>query len=345
MPASLEEVSRRAGVSISTASRILSNDPHYSFKSRTRQRVLDACHDLQYQPNLAARALASGRSCIVAFVVPRVQETPFTALGSLQVLAGLEEAFSARGYHILLSSPRLADGNVDPAFTQLMQSGYLEGIILDGHFAVDPLLQSLQRQRLPCVTIGHPNYPYTIRADDDGGYRMLVAHLVELGHRQIGIIGLDHTLFPSGRHRLAALRAAADRHGLTAETMPYVESRFGRQHGVLLIRQLLAEHPGLTALVALNDRLALDALHALRTLGVRVPEDLAVAGHDDLPQAADVLPSLTTINQGLHRWGEYAADMLFALAAGGEPEAVVMQTRLVVRDSTAPPSAAPALPR
>jgi LacI family transcriptional regulator len=68
---------------------------------------------------------------------------------------------------------------------------------------------------------------------------------------------------------------------------------------------------------------------------VRVPEDLAVAGHDDLPQAADVLPSLTTINQGLHRWGEYAADMLFALAAGGEPEVVVMQTRLVVRNSTA----------
>jgi DNA-binding LacI/PurR family transcriptional regulator len=103
------------------------------------QRVLDACHDLQHQPNLAGRVRwLRGNPGLWPLWCRAVQETPFTALGSLQVLAGLEEAFSARGYHILLSSPRLADGNVDPAFTQLMQSGYLEGIILDGHFAVDP---------------------------------------------------------------------------------------------------------------------------------------------------------------------------------------------------------------
>ena len=337
MPTSLEDVARKAGVSISTASRILSNDPHYSFKPNTRQRVLDACYELQYQPNLAARALASGKSHIVAFAVPRVHETPFAALGSLQLLIGIEEAFSARGYHILLSSPRLDNGGIDPAFVQLTQSSYLDGIIIDGHFAIAPLLQIAVQHRLPCVTVGYQEYAYTIRADNDGGYRMLMEHLFQLGHRHIGIIGLDHELFPSGRERLAALQAGALACGLDIAAMPYVEGRFVKTDGVMVVRQLLAEHPKLTALVALNDRLALDAMRGLRTLGVRVPEDISVVGHDDLPHSAEVVPGLTTINQGLHRWGEYAAEMMMALLAGESPEPVVMQTRLVLRESTAPP--------
>lgn len=337
MPSSLEEVAKKAGVSISTASRILSNDPQYSFKPRTRQRVLDACRELQYQPNLAARALASGKSNIVAFAVPRVHETPFTAIGSLQMLAGLEEAFRTRGYHILISSPRLCNDDADPSFVQLVQGGYLDGIVVDGHFAIAPLLQIIRQQHLPCVTIGYAEYAHTIRADSYGGYRMLMHHLCTLGHRNIGIIGLDHSLFPICRERLSAIEAGAAEHGLASGAMPYVDGWYGKADGVSSIRGLLAEHPELTALVALNDRLALDTMHVLRTMGVRVPQDISVVGYDDLPQAADVIPGLTTINQGLHRWGECAADMLLEIAAGGAPQPVVIQTALVIRDSTASP--------
>jgi LacI family transcriptional regulator len=333
----LEDVARRANVSVSTASRILTNDRHGRFSSETRARVLHASQEIGYRPNLAARSLISGQSNIFAVVFPRVIDTPFTALMVLQIIAGIESACSERGYHLLVSSPRFQNGQFDAHYLQLLGSGYLDGVIIQDENVAFSALEPVIQAGVPAVVVGNREYPYFVRGDDYRGGSMLMAHLLELGHKRIGIIGL-----PAGAHYSSDLRAkgafdTAARYGLPPECLFWHDGEFTRESALTASRSLLDRHPEITALMALNDRMAIGALQGMLQTGRRIPEDISIVGYDNLPQAGESIPPLTTIDHSIGLWGGAAVDMLVELRAGGQPQPRSMETTLIVRGSTAPP--------
>jgi LacI family transcriptional regulator len=332
----IRDVAQRASVSVSTASRILSNSTTEKYSEATQARVLRASLDLGYRPNFAARALVSGQTHIVATVFPRIYDTPFTALASLQILSGIEAFCSENGYHTLLSSPRIIEGQVDPSFTNMLAGGYPDGVIIDSHFHIEPIMEVLHRFKLPTIVLGYSAHPYRLHSDNFLGGRMLMQHVVELGHRHIGIIGLPDGVSPAADERLQGIRAEADARGLDFDRLPRVDGTFSADSGASAAMALLDMNPGLTAMVALNDRMAMGAIRQLQLMGYPVPEHISVIGHDDLPQSNEFDPPLTTINQHLSEWGALAMNMLLELINGQKPEPIVLEPRLVVRESTTP---------
>ena len=335
--ATLKDVAKRASVSVSTASRILSNSPKEKYSEETQLNVLRASLDLGYRPNFVARALVSGETRIVAAVFPRIYDTPFTALASLLILSGIEAYCSENGYNTLLSSPRIIDGKVDPSFLNMLAGGYPDGIILDNHFRIDPIIDALQPFKLPMIVLGYSSYPYRLQSDNLLGGKILIQHMFELGHRHVGIIDIAHGVSPAADQRLEGIRAQAHEYGLDFECLPRISGTFSATSGAAAAAELLTTHPELTALIALNDRMAMGAIRQLQEMGYVVPERISVIGYDDLPQSNEFHPPLTTINQQLSNWGGLAMNMLLEVINDKTPEPIILQPRLVVRQSTAAP--------
>jgi LacI family transcriptional regulator len=330
--ATIRDVAKLAGVSVSTASRILSNSKKEKYSSETRARVLAASAGLGYRPNFAARALVSGQTHIVAAVFPRIYDTPFTAAASLQILSGIEAFCSDNGYHMLISSPKIIDSELDSNFTNLLTGGYLDGLIIDGHFNITPIMDVINDLELPCVVLGHYPHTYSLRSDNVLGGQLMMKHLIELGHRCIGVISV-----PDITERLEGVRQAAELHGIAFDSLPHYHGSFSEDSGASGAEQLLTQHPELTALIAFNDRMAMGAIKQLHQMGYRVPDDISVIGYDDLPRSRDFNPPLTTIHHRLSQWGSLAMEMLLDLINGSSPDSIVLSPELVVRRSTAAP--------
>lgn len=326
----IRDVAEEASVSVSTASRILSNSSKEKFAEETRQKVLLASEKLGYRPNFAARALVSGRTRIIAAIFPRVYDTPFTALASLQILAGIENFCSDHGYHMLISSPKITDGELESNFIDLLSGNYLDGVIIDGHFDISPIMALINHLQIPAVVLGHYDHTFYLRSDNNAGGQLMMAHLIALGHRRIGIIEV-----PDMTQRLEGVRAAAIAHGLDFESLPRYAGNRSEESGAAGAVALLRANPDLTALVCFNDRMAIGAINGAQGMGCHIPEHLSVIGYDDLPRARDFHPPLTTINHQLSAWGGRAMAMLLQVMQGETPESVIIAPKLIVRGSTA----------
>ncbi len=334
----LSDVAKLAGVSTATVSKVLSNTPY--FTEETRQKVMHAIEVLDYTPNLPARALASGKTEIIGVVFPYVNDLLFTDPFVLHIVQGIESECYARGYNMLLSTPRLSNDRPDDRYLRLVQSGYLDGIIALDNVPAASVLEPVHRRGVPCVSIGYHQTQFSVRTDDYGGGEKLMGYALELGHRQIGIISVDERLNFSIHHRLRGMRVMAECHGINYDTLPAVEGDFSVSSGAEGAKTLLDEHPHLTALLCLNDRMAMGAVQHIRSLGKQVPDDISVIGYDDIPAAASFAPPLTTISNQAPLLGQTAANLLFDLLDGKAAEPCVIPTQLIIRGSTAP--AAPA---
>ncbi len=330
----IRDVADKAGVSVSTASRILSNSTKEKYAESTRKKVLQASEALGYRANFAARALVSGKTHIIAAIFPHNYGRPFAALASLQILSGIESFCSDNGYHMLLTSPREIDGALDANFTTLVLSGYLDGVIILGYFNITTIMGFLSKVDIPSVVLGHYDHPYYLRADDVEGGRLIMEHLIQLGHRRIAIIGANEI-----PQRLKGVRLSAQVHGIDITKFPSVIGDFSEESGAQAAEKLLCDYPDLTALIAFNDRMAMGAIKRLQEMGYRVPEQISVIGYDDLPRSNDFNPPLTTINHRLSEWGGLAMDMLLKLMNGDNPDPIILSPHLVVRQSTAVPYA------
>ncbi|MBP8974806.1 MAG: LacI family DNA-binding transcriptional regulator [Anaerolineae bacterium] len=332
----LEDVARRAGVSTATVSKVLSNTPY--FTEQTRAKVLQAVEELGYIPHLAARALSSGKTHIIGVVFPYVYDAIFADPMVLNILQGVEAECSQRGHNMLLSTPRLTAAGADENYLRLIHSGYLDGVIALDNYPVASVLEPAHKEGIPCVAIGYHPTPYHVRSDDRSGGFQLMQHVVSLGHRRVGIIAVppeNHLCVPE---RLAGLRAAAEAAGLDFDAMPLAYGDWSTPGGARCAAELLARRPDLSAVICLNDRMAMGAIQRAREMGRRVPATLTVAGYDDIPMASVFAPPLTTISQQGPELGSRAARMLFDVLDGRQPEPVIMPTLLIARQSSAPPA-------
>jgi DNA-binding LacI/PurR family transcriptional regulator len=331
---SLGDVARDAGVSTQTVSRVANGLTNV--EESTRQRVLASMQSLGYRPNRAARALRSGQFRNIGVVM-----FTLSSYGNMRTLDAIAASAATAGYSMtVVPVERPTQKDVSIAFGRLLEQS-VDGIIvvLEAHI-VDRADVELP-PGLSVVVVDsteRPDYPQ-VDTDQAEGARQATEHLLSLGHRTVW-----HISGPAESYS-AARREASWRRTLEEAGAPVPEvfggdwsTAAGYRHG-----REIASRPEITAVFAANDQMALGVLRALHEAGRRVPEDVSVVGFDDMAESDSFWPPLTTIHQEFEAIGRRALELLIA-EIEERPEPVrssVQHTRLVVRSSTAPPTALP----
>ncbi|MEV6953006.1 LacI family DNA-binding transcriptional regulator [Streptomyces sp. NPDC051183] len=351
MAVTLAEVAAHAGVSPATVSRVLNGG--YPVAGATRTRVEQAVEDLGYIANGPARALAAATSDLVGVLVHDIADSFFGILaGSFQSALSPTGQADARRLAVVCNTEGAAAAEL--AYLTLLEGQRAGGVVLTGSaveeaehtLALAARLARIAATGAPVVLCGRPPLPVpaglpvaTIMFDDRGGAFRLAEHLLALGHRRIAYVagppGLSTT-----RERLAGHHDALTRHD---PALPQncadltVHAGFQRSAGYDAARELLRRGAPFTAVAAANDSVATGVAAALREAGLRIPEDVSVAGFDDLPVCVDTAPALTTVRVPLREAGVLAAQFVTGrrqLPPGG---ITTLPADLIVRGSTAPP--------
>jgi DNA-binding LacI/PurR family transcriptional regulator len=331
-------VAEVAGVSRTTVSFVL-NGRDAGIPAETRERVLRAAEALGYIPSAAARTLASGQARTVGMVICEAHHL-LTDAFLPQAVYGLTQVAKGRGYRVLIDS--VEDVATPDAYRSLVQAKQIDGVLVLNPRADDRQLPQLIAEGFPVVTIGQPpgGRGASLDIDNVAAAELATAHLIDLGHRAIAHIGYGSPRFTTVAERLSGYRAALEDAGCGIEDQLIAFANYSAASGYEAMWHLLERGGGrvnFTALFCGNDTVAIGAMHALREAGLRVPEDVAVVGFDDIPMAAHSAPPLTTIRSPLLDMVERAAHLLVNLVEGETPEGAseVLPTELIIRASSA----------
>ncbi|WP_304172463.1 LacI family DNA-binding transcriptional regulator [Limnochorda pilosa] len=333
--ATIEDVAREAEVAPSTVS-LAFNDPE-RVRPATRARVLAAARKLNYRPRAIARRLAARRADMRAVVVPNTRN-PFFG----KIFQGIDTEARRAGLDVMLFTTE-NDPDVERQRLEAVVRNRADGVILVGEHRKGPdpaadLLAELVAMGIQVVLVERqvPGIPSVWGQKREGCFQA-VEHLIGLGHRRIAFIG--GLLEQGGSYqRLEGYRRAMAAHGLEVRPEWVAEGGFSPAGGREAASRLLARHPELTAFVAANDLMAIGVLRALREAGRRVPEEASVVGFDDIPEAAFVVPALTTVDMPMERLGRRAMELMLRGLHGEGLDGVEegLPTELRVRESTGP---------
>jgi DNA-binding LacI/PurR family transcriptional regulator len=320
-------VAARAGVSKSSVSRVINGAT--TVAPSIREVVLRAVRELGYVPHAAARNLATRRTNAVALVVsdpPKglVSDDPMFSAVIRQASRKLESA----GKQVVLMLAGSEDSRARVA--RYVAAGHVDGIMLVSMHGADSLPSTLARQGIPVVSLGrtNPAVPY-VDNDNPGGTGLAVRHLLRQGRRRVATITGPLDMIAS-QERLTGYTDVMRR---TGHRSIVAIGDFTRISGADAMRQLLQDDPGLDAVFAANDLMAIGALRTLREAGRRVPDDVAVVGFDDIEAARYAAPALTTVHSPMTDWASSTVDLLLGLFEGGSREPVLLPAELVVRES------------
>ncbi|MGI8514256.1 MAG: LacI family DNA-binding transcriptional regulator [Acidimicrobiia bacterium] len=334
----ISDVARSAGVS-TTAVSFAFNQPT-RVAEKTREKILSVATELGYAPDPVARSMNTGRTGTIGILIPQplslVAHNPYFSA----FLAGVAEATEPNELPIMVVGPR--QGSIEHAIFDAAVDGFLT----IGLEAFRPTIQLLGRRRLPYLMVDSEPVEGVacVNADDAAGARQGMAHVLEAGHRRIGILGIRSPQRGRWKHytgtlsrRVKGYAEALQTHGLTLDSVELTECAVSEEGGRRGLHRLLAKSSP-TAIVSMSDIAALGALSEARRLGLEVPADLSIVGFDDIPETRWSRPPLTTVSQPSQAKGRIAAERLIDLIAGhGQPEHVVLDTKLVIRESVAAP--------
>lgn len=333
---SIEDVARAANVSHSTVSRALRDSPLISVEVRERVQLL--AREMGYVPNAIAQSLKQRRSNTIGLIVTSIGD-PFYA----DVTRGIEETARPAGMSVFLSAT-YNDGEQELAVIETFHRRKVDGmIIVSSRIAQN--VEHLRRLAVPAVLVNYEAHPghqmlHSVQVDDFAGASLAVGHLLALGHRRIGYLGIANRPSSNERRR-AGYSAALVAAGLPADPALSVVAGPGPDDDVQIgsahLPRLLAA--GATAALCYNDMLAVGALMACRERGVEVPQQFSVAGFDDVALAQYVTPALTTVAQPRRELGDRAMRTVLDLIEGRPTHNLVLAPTLTVRASTAPPGA------
>jgi LacI family transcriptional regulator len=328
--ATIREVARKAGVAAITVSRVINRSGYVS--EETRQRVEQAIAELDYVPNVLARGLRSSRTHTLGLLVTDITNAFWTT-----VARGAEDAAMRSGYSVFLCNTD-ESASKQEQYLRALLSHRVEGVIIAPASSDRGALAALERARLPFVIVDRrvPGVDADLVLGDSlGGARMLVEHLLARGHRRIAHIGGPAGV-STADDREQGYREALMAAGIEADPDLVQRGDYKLESGCRLMRELLERSPLPTAVFAANNVLAVGALAALHEQGLRVPEDVALACFDDLPQASLIDPFLTVAAQPAYDLGATALRLLLARLADPHrpPETVVLPVQLLVRRSS-----------
>jgi len=328
----VRDVALSAGVSTATVSRFL-NEPA-SVRPDIRARVENAVRELGYIRHGAARALSMRRSHAIGAIIPTVDNA--TRAGKV---AALQKCCRERGYNVLLA---LFEYDLDLELAQcrnLIEAG-VDGLMLEGELHHPALYQLMEKRGIPFVNtaIYDPRSPHpNIGFDNQAAAVRLTEHLLDLGHRSFAMIGGPSQVSDRSSGRVKGVRQALVARGLDLPAERIIEGPYRVQQGRQALRALTGGRSRPTAVVCGNDVLAFGALLEAQALGLRVPQDLSIAGFDDLDWASQLPPGLTTVALPAREVGQLAADYLMNRLAGQTvPHATEVEVKLILRGSTGP---------
>jgi LacI family repressor for deo operon, udp, cdd, tsx, nupC, and nupG len=329
------DVAKRAGVSIATVSRVLTQPDVVA--PPTRRKVMAAVERLGYAPNASAKNLRVRSTRKLIVTVPHI-----TRLVWSTILLGIQDLANQEGYAVLLGDTRF-ERSREERYAQMFKEQQADGLIFLGHHVGDDLAMIVRRHRdtvAPIVNVMGFRPPLgipSIQIDNAAAAAAAMDHLYGLGHKRIGLVTGGAPSFVTGERLRGALARAKK---ARAERDMLVErGDFSVESGVACAERLLARPTPPTAIFCFNDEMALGVLHAARDGALRVPDDLSVVGLDDIHQAGYWGPPLTTVAMPMRDMGEHAVRVLLGILNRGEhpPERIVLPHTLVVRASTGPP--------
>jgi DNA-binding LacI/PurR family transcriptional regulator len=329
---SITDIARKAGVSISTVSRVINKSP--SVKERNRVRVLDAIKEYNFQPSVFAQRLATGKSNVIALVIPRY-EGIFYSFYALELIRGIGTLASALKLDLLL---HLTDSRSQ--FNARSVGGVIFADIIGNMPQVDDCLA----QGIPCIIIN--NYVEDrdvscIAVDNRGGAENAVNYLISLGHRKVAHISGD-VVTQAAKHRLEGYRKALEKNHIPAREDYLIRTDYSRGQARQAAEKLLklADRP--TAIFVASDSMALEVMAVASEQGIKVPQDLSLIGFDDNPSGLYGPVSLTTVKQPLVKMAQDSVKELDALMKSKKKtvKRLFLPTELVIRESCAKPSQA-----
>ncbi|SNQ49761.1 LacI family transcriptional regulator [Frankia canadensis] len=334
----MKDVAQHANVSLSTVSYVL-NDSGPVGKAR-RARVLDAVRVLGYTPNESARRLRTKSAATIGLIVPDLSNQ-FFAL----VAEGVESAAASRDALVVLCAPEAIDRTTE-YYVRLLRSQSLDGLVyLPGGDGMTLNLALALAEAGPVVMVDERIRGFdvpSVVADSRSGARQIAEHVLSQGHRRIAIVGGPEALWTS-EQRLAGYREALAGFRIPPKDVPHFVGDHREESGTRAAAQLLAESGAdrPTALLCVNDLMAMGVYRYCREAGLRIPEDVSVAGFDDITVAGLLSPGLTTVRQPAREMGFQAANLLFDVIDGREATddemVLTLPTELIRRGSVSPP--------
>ncbi len=332
----LRDVADRAGVHSSTVSRALNPETAGMVRPDVARRVLEAAEALGYRPNPIASSLRTNRTLTVGIVVPDITNPLFPP-----IIRGIEDTLGPAGYTAII-----ANTDNDPERERItidrMRERRVDGLILATARRRDSMIEDSRRDGIPLVLINRTVDSDGIACivnDDALGMRLVVDHIVALGHERIAYVGGPASL-STGHARNRGFRNAIRRAGIEHDTaLTVLAESFAEEPGRRACEKLLASGIPFTAIVTANDLLALGCYDALADAGLKCPRDVSVTGFNDIPFLARMSPPLTTVRISHYHMGTRAADMVLELARNADQpvQKLLLEPELVVRRSTAKP--------
>lgn len=332
--ASIGDVARAAQVSKSTVSRVINNPELVS--PETVERVRRVMRELNFSPNKLAQDLRKGHVKVLGVLVPDITNPFYTS-----VVRGIEDTTNSWGYNIILCN---TDGDLEKERSYLeMLQGRVDGLVFTPALEEDRNVDLVQQLSRPVVLLSRKLAGFEsdlVKVDNVQGAFQVVSYLLQLGHRRIATIaGTPGTT--TGNERLAGYREAFSSMGLQVDESIIRYGDFRQQAGFSLASELLTLSEPPSAIFVANNFMLVGALLAIREKGVRVPEDISLAGFDEIPSAELIEPQLTTVIQPTYDMGKAAARLLLRRIQGNvkpKTQTIILSPKLVIRDSCGPPN-------
>jgi len=329
----LKEIADQAGVSRSTASRVVNNQPNVSEKAR--KRVLHVIQETNFHPNAAARTLASQRSWVIGLVLPQSVSNFFTDPYYPHVIKGIAQACNQKNYTLalFLVGTKEDEENVYP---RIARKGFLDGVVVQsGHHGDQGIIGRMVDMKIPMIVAGRPfrsdNVTY-LDIDNVHSAYIAVNHLVRLGRRRIATITgpVNSTV---GQDRLEGYRKALAERGMDFDVTLVADGDFTEVGGYYAMQKLLPAKPD--AVFAASDTMAIGAMRAVKDANLKIPDEIAFVGFDDLPIASYASVPLTTIRQPVVQFGICAIETLIDMIENRitQPSHIIMNTELIIRAS------------
>jgi len=328
------DVARHANVSQAMVSYVVNKNTTISVPEETRQRILRAMDELGYVPNITARRLRSSKTLTVAGIIPDITNPFYPAFER-----GIQDIVDQQGYDLIMYN---TDGSEEKErkYVRSLLQGRVDGLVgVFFHLTardLRPLIeQNLYVVRLEATAKQNGTLPIdNVFVDNIAAATTAVTHLIERGHRHIGMLTSD---YGPAQRRILGYQRALEQHGLPQNPAWVQTGDFNEVGGHETMHRLLAQPDQPSAVFAANDLMAMGAMMAIREAGLTIPDDMAIVGFDDIASSQLVYPALTTIAQPQRHMGQRAAEMLFERLLGGIPEAGRSEQipyELVVRHST-----------
>ena len=333
-PPTMKDVARDAGVSIQTVSAVINGKQ--GITKVTTERVLQVIEDLGYRPFTVARSLRTGTTCTLALFIPDIANPSFSTIASTAEKCASEQGYSVEFYNTH------NDEASERRYIQLIGQRWVDGVIYVSASDTCRGAQDLQKARIPVVAIDRICEDYTgpsVTLDNRRAGRMAAEHLLALGHRRIAHIGGPQNLHLA-RERQQGWWEAISEAGLEPGPSEVV-AEWGCEGGYAAMNRLFDRYPGVTAVFAASDRLAIGAMRAIADRGLAVPGDISIIGLDDIEVSRFQSPPLTTIRQSFTSMATTALSLLLQMLASKEltSSRVVLDPELIVRMSTGSPRA------